>query len=190
MGFEPAIPLCNPRQYAFLFCPAIPTYVCTFLPYNGVYCLLCNYSATLQVLTKATNSDYPVVMNFTDSQSERNPCGFCGRRRSYCRDIRHSDRTDGGACRAVGKTGRGVELQARLSKNSGKPPSSDGYGKKNRTESLRKLGQKPNGRQLGHEGHTLKRSDDPDRTEKHEPLACENCQRPLDDVTVVGEEER
>jgi transposase len=39
-------------------------------------------------------------------------------------------------------------LQARLSKNSrnsGKPPSSDGYGKKNKTESLRKSGQKPNG---------------------------------------------
>ncbi len=45
------------------------------------------------------------------------------------------------------------ELQARLAKdshNSGKPPSSDGYGKKNTlkcTESQRKKGQKTNGGQ-------------------------------------------
>jgi len=49
------------------------------------------------------------------------------------------------------------ELKAKLSKdssNSGKPPSSDGYGKKNtehRTESQRKKGQKPNGGQKGHQ---------------------------------------
>ncbi len=40
------------------------------------------------------------------------------------------------------------ELQARLaknSKNSSKPPSSDGYAKENRTTSLRQKGNKPNG---------------------------------------------
>ena len=42
------------------------------------------------------------------------------------------------------------ELEARLSKNShnsSKPPSSDGYGKVKRTESLRPIGQKTNGGQ-------------------------------------------
>ena len=56
------------------------------------------------------------------------------------------------------------DLQARLSKNSrnsGKPPSSDGCNKKKKTESLRKSGQKPNGGQPGHEGRTLKRSGKP-----------------------------
>src|SRR5712691_2338166 len=40
------------------------------------------------------------------------------------------------------------ELQARLAKtsrNSSKPPASDGYGKMKRTESLRKSGDKPTG---------------------------------------------
>ena len=85
------------------------------------------------------------------------------------------------------------DLQARLSKNSrnsGKPPSSDGYGKENRTESLRESGQKSNGGQPGHEGRTLKRSKKPDHTEMHKPEACENCLTSLEDVASVGEEER
>lgn len=85
------------------------------------------------------------------------------------------------------------DLQARLSKNSrnsGKPPSGDGYGKKNRTESLRKSGQKPNGGQPGHKGHTLKRSENPDHTETHKPDECKNCRTSLKDVAAVGEEER
>ena len=50
------------------------------------------------------------------------------------------------------------ELQGRLEKNSqnsSKPPSSDGYSKRKRTESLRKRGQKQNRGQPGHEGFTL-----------------------------------
>jgi len=74
------------------------------------------------------------------------------------------------------------ELQARLSKdshNSSKPPSSDGYGKKTpqkRTESLREKGQKPNGGQPGHKGHTLIVSKNPDQTAVHEVEQCEHCQ--------------
>jgi transposase len=85
------------------------------------------------------------------------------------------------------------DLQARLSKNSrnsGKPPSSDGYNKPKRTTSLRKPGQKQNGGQPGHKGHTLERSENPDHTETHKPDECKNCRTSLEDVSAVGEEER
>ena len=84
-------------------------------------------------------------------------------------------------------------LQARLaqnSHNSSKPPSSDGYGKVKRTESLRKAGQKPNGGQPGHEGHTLIMSDDPDRIETHEVDTCAHCQASLAGIEAAGYEER
>jgi len=89
------------------------------------------------------------------------------------------------------------ELQARLAKdssNSGKPPSSDGYNKKNtekRTESQRLKGQKPNGGQQGHEGHTLKKSSEVDKTELHYVHeACQDCDHSLKDVAVSDHEER
>ncbi len=88
------------------------------------------------------------------------------------------------------------ELQARLSKdshNSSKPPSSDGYGKKppqKRTESLREKGQKSNGGQLGHKGHTLTASELPDQTVVHEVEQCEHCHVPLKEVDVKAIEER
>src|SRR5216683_6611192 len=85
------------------------------------------------------------------------------------------------------------ELQARLAKssrNSSKPPSSDGYGKVKRTESLRKSGEKPNGGQPGHEGHTLSASDEPDRIEMHGVEQCAHCQASLVGIKVAGYEER
>jgi transposase len=85
------------------------------------------------------------------------------------------------------------ELQARLAKssrNSSKPPSSDGYGKVKRTESLRKSGDKPNGGQPGHAGQTLMASAYPDRVETYEVSCCAHCQASLADMASVGYEER
>jgi transposase len=84
-------------------------------------------------------------------------------------------------------------FQARLAKNSrhsSKPPSSDGYGKVKRTESLRKSGDKPNGGQPGHEGHTLRASDDPDRIEMHGVERCAHCQASWVGIEMAGYEER
>ena len=85
------------------------------------------------------------------------------------------------------------ELQARLAKssrNSSKPPSSDGYGTVKRTASLRQSGDKPNGGQPGHEGRTLRAVDAPDRTETHEADTCAHCQASLTGTEAVGCEER
>ena len=84
-------------------------------------------------------------------------------------------------------------LQARLAKNSrnsSKPPSSDGYGKVKRTASLRKPGEKPNGGQPGHEGHTLSASDDPDCIKVHGVERCVHCQASLVGIDMAGYEER
>ena len=85
------------------------------------------------------------------------------------------------------------KLQAQWSKNSqnsSKPPSSDGYGKPNRTESLRKPGQKPNGGQPGHQGQTLTRCEHPDRIEIDTVETCQRCGSSLSQVEVTAHEER
>jgi transposase len=85
------------------------------------------------------------------------------------------------------------ELQARLAKsssNSGKPPSSDGYGKAKRTTSLRKSGDKSNGGQPGHEGQTLMAAEHPERIVTHEVPRCGHCQASLQEIEAVGYEER
>src|SRR6266436_7037012 len=79
---------------------------------------------------------------------------------------------------------------AKTSRNSSKPPSIDGYGKVKRTASLRKAGEKPNGGQPGHEGHTLSASDAPDRIETHEVDTCAHCQASLAGSEVASYEER
>jgi transposase len=90
-----------------------------------------------------------------------------------------------------------AELQLRLgqnSRNSSKPPSSDGYRKppvkKNR--SLRKRsGRKPGG-QNGHEGSHLQRVAVPDGEVLHEPQGCGGCGGDLSDCERLpdGEEAR
>src|SRR5438093_10144766 len=85
------------------------------------------------------------------------------------------------------------ELQARMAKssrNSSKPPSSDGYSKVKRTTSLRKSGDKPNGGQPGHDGQTLLAVEHPERTLTHEVPSCAHCQASLQGIEVVGYEER
>ena len=71
-----------------------------------------------------------------------------------------------------------AELERRLglnSSNSGKPPSSDGLKKPNRTRSLRaRLGNKPGG-QKGHPGETLRQSATPDQIIGHYPATCSGC---------------
>ena len=80
------------------------------------------------------------------------------------------------------------ELEARLalnSRNSSKPPSSDGLNKP-KPKSLRKPGERPTGGQKGHKGSTLAQVAEPDITVQHAPpLHCDACQRPLPEVTVV-----
>src|SRR5262245_65969628 len=84
------------------------------------------------------------------------------------------------------------ELEARLAKdshNSGKPPSSDGLGRK--TRSLRKKSGKKPGGQLGHRGETLRLVALPDAVVEYRPIVCAACQTRLaEDTTVVLRERR
>jgi len=83
------------------------------------------------------------------------------------------------------------ELQARLAKdsrNSGKPPSSDGLGRK--AKSLRKRSGKKPGGQLGHRGQTLRLVAAPDAVVEHRPVACAHCQASLEGAPAVGRERR
>src|SRR5258708_7018564 len=77
-------------------------------------------------------------------------------------------------------------LQARLAKdsrNSSKPPSSDGL--KRKPKSLRqKSGKKPGG-QLGHRGETLHLVATPEEVVEHRPAVCGACQTPLGEAASV-----
>lgn len=88
----------------------------------------------------------------------------------------------------VALTAKVAEIEGRLaqnSRNSSKPPSSDGL-KKPKPKSQRQAGQHPKGGQKGHAGHTLKQVARPDRIEAHTPPShCDACQRPLADAVVV-----
>ena len=82
-------------------------------------------------------------------------------------------------------------LRAQLgtnSKNSSKPPSSDGLGKP-APRSLRGKGGKPGGQQ-GHPGKTLRQARTPDVIVRHEPVCCIGCGGPSAKAVQVGVERR
>ena len=88
----------------------------------------------------------------------------------------------------MGQDARIAELERQLastSRNSSKPPSSDGLAKP-APKSLRgKSGRKPRG-QIGHKGETLRQVADPDVVLRHEPACCAGCGGSLAGATEPG----
>jgi transposase len=85
-----------------------------------------------------------------------------------------------------------AELRARLSqnsRNSSKPPSSDGYAKPAPKSLRRPSGRKPGG-QRGHPGRHLERVERPDVVIRHRPESCAGCGGDLVGGELVGEEAR
>lgn len=67
---------------------------------------------------------------------------------------------------------------AKTSRNSSKPPSSDGFNRPS-PKSLRKKTERTSGGQPGHAGHTLTLVDTPDQIEHHRIDFCTQCGRSL-----------
>lgn len=85
-----------------------------------------------------------------------------------------------------------AELEARLgmsSRNSSKPPSSDGLAKP-APKSLRKKSGRGPGRPKGQAGFTLEPVAEPTHRRRHEPPACAGCGGGLAGAEVVGVESR
>ena len=87
---------------------------------------------------------------------------------------------------------RVADLERQLgqnSRNSNRPPSSEGYAKP-KPKSRRQRGQRRSGGQPGHPGTTLAQVEDPDRVVVHRPRRCDGCHRSLRRARVSSVERR
>lgn len=88
--------------------------------------------------------------------------------------------------------GRIKNLEAQLAKNSRnshKPPSSDGLKKPN-PKSQRKNNGRKTGGQAGHPGSTLEQVDNPDFIEEYKLGYCEKCEHSLIEIELMRHENR
>lgn len=78
---------------------------------------------------------------------------------------------------------------AKNSRNSGKPPSSDGYDQP-APKSLRKRHRRKSGGQVGHRGETLKMVEHPDHVQIHRVKECAHCGHPMTGRKAIRHEKR
>ena len=92
----------------------------------------------------------------------------------------------------AGLRGKVAELEARgnaSSRNSSRPPSSDGLSKPSADSQKRRLRQRSGRKQGGQQGHggaRLERVAVADEHVKHPPERCDCCDRDLADAQVLG----